>query len=130
MTGGPFAVTIGKHRMSQKDRGEATKAAFKLLLSAEEIPPPLRLRALREASNLSLAELGALLGCSAPGISDWENGKDLPSRAFPHKIEAWSGGAVADLGLPAHRVLRSTDWLTAEERAACERLAGHPSEAA
>lgn len=116
--------------MAQKDRAEHTKAAFKLLLSDADIAPPERLRALREAANLSLAELAAKIGGSAPGISDWENAKDRPSRAFPLKLEAWSACVVGELGLPARRVLRPADWLTEEDRAAVERLASPPPEAA
>lgn len=116
--------------MAQKNRAEAQAAALLLLRGETPLPPPPRLRALREASDLTLDALAALLGTSRPVVHAWEHGRSAPDAPFRHKLDAWSARVVADLGVNTAHGLPVAAWLTAEEADDVRRLGAPPSEAA
>lgn len=117
--------------MAKKNRAVARDAAL-VVLRDEGAPLAIgpRLRALREAAELTLSELADLIGASGPGLFGWEIGRNPPSGAYPAKLEAWSTQVVGALELPPQRVLRAAEWLSVEDRDAVERLASPPPEAA
>jgi len=61
------------------------------------LPFGLRLRGLRLARGLTMAELAERIGVSQPAISQWESGREKPGRESLLKLSAELGVSVEDL---------------------------------
>ena len=57
----------------------------------------MRIKELREAAGLSLAELGALVGVSRQAVNQWEAGTTWPSSQILPQLAAALGCGIGDL---------------------------------
>ncbi len=91
--------------MGRQNRVDAVRAAVRTLLSEEDLPPAARLRAIREAKDLTQDELGDELEVSGPSVNDWELAKKCPAEDNARKLREWSLVALTAMQLPLHLAL-------------------------
>lgn len=107
-----MASAPGARHVDPEDRG--TAAAFDLVVVGA------RVKALREASSLSLRELAQRCGVSAPMLSQVERGETSPTLIVAYKI-------AAGLGLRLSQLLRlDEDGAVTIVRAPQRRRGGNP----
>jgi phage repressor protein C with HTH and peptisase S24 domain len=64
-------------------------------------PDGLRLRALRLARGLTMADLADRIGVSQPAISQWESGRERPGRESLQKLSVELGVSIEELTTPS-----------------------------
>lgn len=108
--------------MRHVDRAAAAKAAKERLEKPGLLSPAERLKALREALELTQKQVADQMGVSGPSVNDWENANGRPQESSPYLIQAWTMWAAEQLALPAAAMVMASEWMTDAEREAVKAV--------